>query len=215
MGVIGSILSMGSAARGVGETVGSVAEVFVGNEAERDAAAAQVLAGAMSQFSAEFAHPGGGRFDSFVNGLNRLPRPMLALSTLGLFVYAMAAPAGFSVRMQGLALVPEPLWWLLGAVVSFYFGARELHHQRLRSLQSALPRLVASAAGATPAASATAAMVSPVAAPFAVADAEPDLALPTPATRLFSAPICAAPAVSRAGDPDWNAALEEWQQRGR
>jgi len=26
--------------------------------------------------------------------------------------------------MQGLALVPEPLWWLLGAVVSFYFGAR-------------------------------------------------------------------------------------------
>jgi len=26
--------------------------------------------------------------------------------------------------MAGLALVPEPLWWLLGAIVSFYFGAR-------------------------------------------------------------------------------------------
>ena len=26
--------------------------------------------------------------------------------------------------MQGIALVPEPLWWLLGAIVSFYFGAR-------------------------------------------------------------------------------------------
>ena len=58
---------------------------------------------------------------------------MLALGTLGLFVYAMLAPAGFSLRMQGLALVPEPLWWLLGAIVSFYFGARELHHQRTRS----------------------------------------------------------------------------------
>ena len=35
--------------------------------------------------------------------------------------------------MQGLALVPEPLWWLMGAVVSFYFGARELHHVRTRT----------------------------------------------------------------------------------
>lgn len=26
--------------------------------------------------------------------------------------------------MAGIALVPEPLWWLLGAIVSFYFGAR-------------------------------------------------------------------------------------------
>ena len=26
--------------------------------------------------------------------------------------------------MQGIALVPEPLWWILGAVISFYFGAR-------------------------------------------------------------------------------------------
>ena len=30
--------------------------------------------------------------------------------------------------------MPEPLWWLLGAIVSFYFGARELHHQRSRTL---------------------------------------------------------------------------------
>ncbi len=51
----------------------------------------------------------------------------------------MAAPAGFSLRMQGLALVPEPLWWLLGAIVSFYFGARELHHQRTRSRAAPAP----------------------------------------------------------------------------
>ena len=93
----------------------------------------------MNEFGAEFAAPASSWFDVFVNGLNRLPRPMLALGTLGLFVYAMPAPAGFSLRMQGLALVPEPLWWLLGAIVSFYFGARELHHQRTRS-RAALPR---------------------------------------------------------------------------
>jgi hypothetical protein len=33
--------------------------------------------------------------------------------------------------MVGLAEVPEPLWWLLGAIVGFYFGARELHYRRV------------------------------------------------------------------------------------
>ena len=36
----------------------------------------------------------------------------------------MLDPVWFAARMQGIALVPEPLWWLLGAIVSFYFGAR-------------------------------------------------------------------------------------------
>jgi hypothetical protein len=36
----------------------------------------------------------------------------------------MVDPVWFASRMQGVALVPEPLWWLLGAIVSFYFGAR-------------------------------------------------------------------------------------------
>ncbi len=80
---------------------------------------------------AEFQHARAGWFDTAVNGLNRLPRPLLALGTLCLFVYAMADPDGFGVRMAALALVPEPLWWLLGAVVAFYFGAREAHHLRV------------------------------------------------------------------------------------
>ena len=134
MGMIGSIFGGAKAVREVGAAVGGVAEVFVGNAAERDAAAAAGFAATVGQYGAEFASAGDGPFDRFVNALNRLPRPMLALGTLGLFVYAMAEPHGFSVRMEGLNLVPEPLWWLLGAVVSFYFGARELHHQRSRAL---------------------------------------------------------------------------------
>lgn len=216
MGLIASILRFGGAAREVGETVGGVAEVFVGNQAEREAAAAAQVAGAVGQFSAEFAHPGGGRFDGFVNGLNRLPRPLLALSTIGLFVYAMAAPTGFSLRMRGLALVPEPLWWLLGAIVSFYFGARELHHQRLRSVQSALPRIVAGvAAAAAPREVVRDEGVQEVAAtPFL--SILPDRACPAPSAEAV--PAVSEPAVaerSRAGDPDWNPALEEWRTRAR
>jgi hypothetical protein len=156
MGLMGRLLNGGLAR--AGEAVGGVAEVFVGNRAERDAAASAQLQGAMSEFAAEFA-PATGRFDGFVNGLNRLPRPMLALGTLGLFAHAMADPAGFTTRMQGLAYVPEPLWWLLGAIVSFYFGARELHHQRSRTL--ALPRLAAAAVRTEPAAPAAAAGPDP------------------------------------------------------
>jgi hypothetical protein len=151
MGVIGKILGAG-AARGITEAVGGVAEVFVGNRAAREAMAGQLAAAAVEQFGAEFARTGATRFDSFVDGLNRLPRPLLALSTLGLFAYAMAEPAGFGTRMQGLALVPEPLWWLLGAIVSFYFGARELHHQRTRSLLNSVTAVPALAAAAMPAA---------------------------------------------------------------
>ncbi|MEX3315179.1 holin family protein [Sulfitobacter sp. PS-8MA] len=80
---------------------------------------------AMAQYGAEFAVARQGGFDRFMDGVNRLPRPMLALGTLGLFVTAMVDPLWFAERMQGIALVPEPLWWLLGVIVSFYFGARQ------------------------------------------------------------------------------------------
>lgn len=100
-------------------------EVFREN-AEAGAQRAHAVQGqAMAQYGAEFAQPRTGRFDRFMDGLNRLPRPMLALGTLGLFVTAMVNPIWFAERMQGIALVPEPLWWLLGVIVSFYFGARQ------------------------------------------------------------------------------------------
>ncbi|MFV1492337.1 holin family protein [Phaeobacter sp. JH18-32] len=104
-------------------------EVFRENAeagAERDQAR---RADALAQLAAEFARGGGsaprGWFDRWMDGLNRLPRPLLALSTLALLGSAMVDPLWFAARMQGLALVPEPLWWLLGVIVSFYFGARQ------------------------------------------------------------------------------------------
>ena len=48
----------------------------------------------------------------------------MAFGVLGLFIAAMVDPIWFADRMAGLSLVPEPLWWLMGAIVSFYFGAR-------------------------------------------------------------------------------------------
>ena len=116
----------------VGGAIRDVAEVFVPNATQKNQHDHEAFQASLDQFGGEFSTRGTGWFHEFVNGLNRLPRPFLALGTLMLFVYAMIDPVGFAARMRGIALVPDPLWWLLGAIVSFYFGARELHYVRKR-----------------------------------------------------------------------------------
>lgn len=128
MGMIADLLStlFGSGNNVLRDTV----EVFRENAeagAERDAT---IQHDALAQYGAEFARPRQGLFDRVMDGLNRLPRPALALGTLGLFAAAMVDPLWFAARMQGIALVPEPLWWLLGVIVSFYFGARHQSKQQ-------------------------------------------------------------------------------------
>lgn len=139
MGLIDGVLGLlfGGGRNVVRETV----EVFRENAnrgGERDA---EVQMAAMQQHAKEFAVPRKGWFDRVMDGVNRLPRPALALGTLGLFVSAMVAPLWFAERMQGIALVPEPLWWLLGVIVSFYFGAR--HQVKAQQFQRDLAATVA------------------------------------------------------------------------
>lgn len=148
MGMIDRIIGVGGTVTAVGTAAGNVAEIFTQNQTRRMELDEEAFARAMAEHGAEFATPQRTWFDSMVNGLNRLPRPLLTLGTMGLFVYAMVEPAGFSARMQGLALVPEPLWWLMGAIVSFYFGAREAHYFRGRVWPQATVRQTSVAAGA-------------------------------------------------------------------
>ena len=117
------------------------AEVFRENAEAAGERAADRHAAALAQFGAEFAPDRRGRFDRVMDALNRVPRPALALGTLGLFVAAMVDPVWFAARMQGIALVPEPLWWLLGAIVSFYFGAR--HQLKGQEFQRSVARTLA------------------------------------------------------------------------
>lgn len=144
MGLIGRILGGPAATTALGQAATSVAEVFRPNATRKMEAAHEAYMAALGEHGAEFQHARDGVFDRFVNGLNRLPRPMLALGTLGLFVYAMVDPESFTRRMVGLKHVPEPLWWLLAAIVGFYFGAREAHYFRARP-SAALPAAVAPA----------------------------------------------------------------------
>ncbi|WP_170570094.1 holin family protein [Ruegeria atlantica] len=131
MGLISSVFAylFGDGRNAVRETV----EIFRENSESGAKRSLALQQQAMFQFGEEFKAPQKGAFDRFIDGLNRLPRPAMAIGTLGLFVAAMVDPIWFAARMQGVALVPEPLWWLLGVIVSFYFGAR--HQAKVQELQ--------------------------------------------------------------------------------
>lgn len=122
MGIVENMFTLlfGGARNAVAETV----EVFRENTEKSAVRGSEATSAALAQFGAEFGLSDRSEFDRMIDGLNRLPRPLLALGTIGLFVAAMIDPIWFASRMEGVALVPEPLWWLMGAIVSFYFGAR-------------------------------------------------------------------------------------------
>ncbi|MDG1531731.1 MAG: holin family protein [Paracoccaceae bacterium] len=139
MGVMNGILSMffGGGRNVVAET----AEVFRVNAEKSSVRDARQMQAAMGQYGQEFQNEKRDYFDRFVDALNRLPRPAMALGTLALLISAMVNPLWFASRMQGLALVPDPLWWLLGAVVSFYFGAR--YQAKGQEFQTSIVRTLA------------------------------------------------------------------------
>lgn len=173
--------------------VRETAEVFRENAEAGAGRAAHLQGEAMRQFAAEFEVPRQGVFDRFMDAVNRLPRPALALGTLGLFVSAMTDPLWFSERMQGIALVPEPLWWLLGVIVSFYFGAR--HQLKAQSFQ----REIAQTLQATPQVVENIARIRALRADSpGVADTGPDAVLSLMAT-----------------GPSENPALEDWKATRR
>jgi len=102
-----------------------------GDKQEQDQQQAGYRTQVAANYAAEFA-PRANRtwWDSLVDGLNRLPRPALVTLVLGYFITAWRSPETFAAINAGLATVPEPMWWVLGSVIGFYFAAREFHHRR-------------------------------------------------------------------------------------
>ena len=79
----------------------------------------------INQFATEFhARQKRTWWDSLVDGLNRLPRPLLTFSVLGFFILAPLDPDKFAKISAAYALVPNGYWALLSVIVGFYFGGR-------------------------------------------------------------------------------------------
>ena len=79
----------------------------------------------LQQFAAEFqSKRTSTAWDSFVDGLNRLPRPLITLGILGLFILAPADPIRFLEIARAYQIMPEGFWALLSIIIAFYFGGR-------------------------------------------------------------------------------------------
>ena len=99
------------------------------NEAERGhlerlALSEQDMA-SLQQFAAEFqAREGRTWWDSLVDGLNRLPRPLITLGILAFFVLAPLEPVRFLEIARAYQMMPDGFWALLSVIIAFYFGGR-------------------------------------------------------------------------------------------
>lgn len=130
--------------------VAEVAEVFRPNAEKSDQRVSESQGRAIAQFANEFSQTRNNWFDSFVDGLNRLPRPIMAFSVLSLLFSALYDPIWFSERMTALALVPDQLWIIFGVIITFYFGGRmqiksaeykAADYQKVRSVLSDIAEL--------------------------------------------------------------------------
>ena len=72
-------------------------------------------------------------WDSLVDGLNRLPRPLGFFAVLGLMVWAPIDPIQFSMVMKAYELVPEWLALIFGQVILLFFGGRMISGMSFKS----------------------------------------------------------------------------------
>lgn len=125
-------MSIWGALTGLFRPAKELVEVFKPN-AEREAERSHVerinlsqqdLA-SLEQFAAEFrSRRTATAWDSFIDGLNRLPRPLITLGILGLFVLAPADPLRFLEIARAYQIMPDGFWALLSIIIAFYFGGR-------------------------------------------------------------------------------------------
>lgn len=125
-------MSLWTALTGIFRPAKALVEVFKPNaekEAERGHLERMELGrqdmASLEQFAAEFkSSRTSTAWDSFVDGLNRLPRPLITLGILGLFVLAPADPVRFLQIAQAYQVMPDGFWALLSVIIAFYFGGR-------------------------------------------------------------------------------------------
>ena len=108
---------------GVIDSARGLYTAIAGDSAARDANTHTEQMAVYNQFAAEFGHARTW-WDSFIDGLNRLPRPFMTFGTIGMFAWCVIDPPAFGDAMIQLAKVPEALWWILWTIVGFWFGGK-------------------------------------------------------------------------------------------
>lgn len=103
--------------------IGDVVKTVFGSRFERDAQAHTEQMAIHNQFAQEFGHSKTW-WDSFVDGLNRLPRPVMTFGVIWLFYYCVSDPSGFERSAQALTAMPYEGWVALWMIIGFWFGTK-------------------------------------------------------------------------------------------
>jgi hypothetical protein len=147
----------------------------------------------LEQFAAEFQSTRTSTaWDSFIDGLNRLPRPLITLGILGLFVLAPADPVRFLEIARAYQLMPDGFWALLSLIIAFYFGGRmQVTRQQMKvtgdTLDAARDMVQVRKALRSLAADADAKKEDELASPASVPDAKAAARLPSSGNRVVAA----------------------------
>lgn len=103
--------------------IGDMVKTFFGSKEKRDKYEANRNTSIHEQFANEFGNSNNW-FDSLIDGVNRLPRPVFAFGTIYLFFLCWSEPDKFVEGAKNLELMPDQAWWILGTIVVFFFGGR-------------------------------------------------------------------------------------------
>jgi len=103
--------------------IGGLIKTIFGSKQQRDQNDAAAFQSIHSQFANEFGHSRNW-FDSLIDGLNRLPRPIFAFGTIYIFWLCIEYPIKFQNSALALQAMPQEGWWILGTIIVFFFGGR-------------------------------------------------------------------------------------------
>lgn len=103
--------------------IGQVIKTIWGDQEARDKFQSDHRTSVYQQFAAEFGHSKTW-WDSLIDGFNRLPRPFMTFGTIYIFWICWADPAAFIEGATALQAMPKEGWYILGAVVTFWFAAK-------------------------------------------------------------------------------------------
>lgn len=103
---------------------------FAGDRTAREAGYHDESMESRREFAAEFQVSNRTWFDSLIDGINRLPRPVIVAMVIWYFVLAVRDPVEFQIVNTALDGVPEFMWQIAMLVIGFYFVAREFQKSR-------------------------------------------------------------------------------------
>tara|TARA_R100001082_G_scaffold102650_1_gene72916 strand:- start:117 stop:692 length:576 start_codon:yes stop_codon:yes gene_type:complete len=121
---------------GIGSTVSAVGNTvakFTGDKVQQESNQHTEAMAVHAAYSSENSQLRQNRtwWDSLWDGLNRAPRPLMALGVMGLLVWPIFDPVRFSSAMAAYALVPEWHAAVFIAIAGFYFTTRHLEKVKL------------------------------------------------------------------------------------